>query len=146
MRSLSRAGLLATMVLVAGCSSTRPAETRTSRDRNVLTYEELQSHRFNDLYSAIEALRSNWLVPRGTDSFLTPSQIQVIYDDTHLGDVSTLRGISIQSIVYVRYYSGVEATGRWGLDHGSGVIFVSSRDTNPREATPPRDTSTTLEP
>jgi len=143
MRSLSRVAILAAVALVAGCSSSRRTETRTSRDPNVLTYEDLQANRFNDLYSAIEALRSNWLVPRGTDSFRTPSQVQVIFDDAHLGDVSTLRGVSVQSVVYVRYYSGVEATGRWGLDHGSGVIFISSRDAKPREVTSPRDTSTT---
>jgi hypothetical protein len=55
--------------------------------------------------------------------------VVVRYDDTALGSASTLRDINIKSVVYVRRYSGIDATARWELGHGAGVVFVSSRHT-----------------
>ncbi len=77
----------------------------------------------------MEALRSNWLRPKGPDSFSSPTRVQVYIDDNQLGGVETLRGIATSQILaYIRYYDGVAASGRWGLGHGQGVIYVS---TNP---------------
>ena len=143
MRSvLGGLALAVPLALVLACASKAPPST-SARDPNLLTYEDFERHQFTDLYVAIEALRSNWLVTRGADSFRTPSEVVVRYDDTRLGDVSTLHTINIKSVVYVRYYSGVEATGRWGLDHGAGVIFVSSRNTPKGEVARPPDTTST---
>jgi hypothetical protein len=137
------AALAASLVLCTACG-TSPSSTSTSpSDPNIITYEDLEQHRFTNVYEAIQALRSNWLVPRGPDSFRTPSEVKVRYDDTELGGVETLRAIAIQSVVYIRYYNGVDATARWGLDHGAGVIFVSSRNPPRSERTPP-DTGVTL--
>ena len=61
-------------------------------------------------------------------SFNTPSQIWVYYDQTRLGGVETLRTVTVNSIAYIRHYSGLDATTRWGIDHGAGVIFISSRE------------------
>jgi hypothetical protein len=30
-------------------------------------------------------------------------------------------------IEYVRYFDPVQASSRWGFDHGAGVIYVASR-------------------
>ncbi|MGH7463012.1 MAG: hypothetical protein ACREMA_18555 [Longimicrobiales bacterium] len=62
----------------------------------------------------------------------------VYIDDTRLGGVETLRSISTASISYIRYYDGVTATGRWGIDHGQGVIFVSTRPQSEPPATAER--------
>jgi hypothetical protein len=109
----------------AGSSSPRAGQPRVERD--LITQEQLREYRFTNAYEAVEALRSNWLLTRGTDSFSNPSQVQVYYDNARLGGIEQLRAIEINAIMYIRYYDGVEATGRWGLDHGQGVIFVSSR-------------------
>jgi hypothetical protein len=37
-----------------------------------------------------------------------------------------LRAIDIRPVVYIRYFDRVAATARWGLDHGGGVIYVST--------------------
>ncbi len=134
--------LLAVLTSATACAANPAPEGAQAKNLNLLTYEDLEGGRFTDLYDAIEALRSNWLIPRGPDSFRTPSQVTVVYDDTELGDVSTLRSINIRSVVYVRYYNGVDATARWGLDHGAGVIFVSSRNTPKGEAIPPETEAT----
>jgi hypothetical protein len=43
------------------------------------------------------------------------------------GGVEALRRISITEVTYIRYFDGIAAAARWGLDHGYGVIFVSTR-------------------
>jgi hypothetical protein len=130
-------GILATALSLAACSASPPPDTdgpQPSRaksdgpvDRAVLTQTQIGAHQFNTAYDAIEALRSNWLKTRGTDSFQSPSQVRVYLDNISLGDTATLRTIAITNIAYIRYFDGIAATARWGLDHGAGVIFVSTR-------------------
>jgi hypothetical protein len=86
----------------------------------------MDERNFHTAYEAVEALHSNWLSPRGTDSFTNPSEVQVIYDNAHMGGVQALRNISTMSISFIRWYDGLEATQRWGVGHNSGVIFVST--------------------
>jgi hypothetical protein len=111
----------------AGCH--RPAEaTGLPRpDRNTLTQAQWSDHRFSTAYDAVESLRSNWLSTRGTDSFQNPSIVRVYLDNVSLGDKETLRTIAISNVMYIKYFDGISATARWGLDHGAGVIYVSTR-------------------
>ena len=53
--------------------------------------------------------------------------VRVYLDNVFLGDTATLKTIPVTSIVYMRYFDGIAASARWGLDHGAGVIFVSTR-------------------
>jgi hypothetical protein len=110
-----------------GCRRVRSTESSPATNRNVLTLAQIGDHRFNTAYDAIESLRSNWLNTRGTDSFQKPSVVRVYLDNISLGDKETLRTIAIANIVYIKYFDGISATARWGLDHGAGVIYVSTR-------------------
>jgi hypothetical protein len=129
-------GTLATALLLTACSApprdpAAPVPSRgvsaESRDRTVLTQVQFGDHQFNTAFDAIESLRSNWLKTRGTDSFQNPSQVRVYLDNSSLGDTASLRTIAINTISYIRFFDGVQATARWGLDHGGGVIYVSTR-------------------
>jgi hypothetical protein len=113
-------------VAPSACSSSRSTGTPAPRP-DFITQEQIRQNRFTNAYDVVAALHANWLQPRGTDSFNTPSQVQVYYDNSRLGGIETLRTLTTQSIVYIRYYNGTEATTRWGLDHGAGAIVVSSR-------------------
>lgn len=124
---LTRATTLALLAFSAACATGSGGNTATAGDRNLITRTQLDEHRFTNAYEAVAALRTNWLQTRGTDSFTQPSQVLVYFDDSRLGGIETLRGIAITGISYIRYYDGVAASGRWGLDHGQGVIFVSTR-------------------
>jgi len=115
------------LLLCTACA-TSSAGARARGDRNVITRAQLQEHNFRTAWDAVEALRSNWLLTKGTDSFQAPGQVQVYQDDNRVGGVEALRWISTQDIAYIRYYDGISASGRWGLNHGQGVIFVSTRD------------------
>jgi hypothetical protein len=93
----------------------------------VITREQIQRHNFRNAYDAVVALHPNWLVTRGVDSLRNPSQVLVYADNSRMGGINELRFITSPEIAYIRYYSGTEASTRWGLNHGGGVIFVSSQ-------------------
>jgi hypothetical protein len=119
--------LAASLLLLASLACQRgPAGPRP--DPSVLTQAEMREHNFTNVYDAVAALRPNWLTVRGADSFQSPSQLWVYFDQTRLGGVDQLRPITVASVAWVRHYSGTEATTRWGINHGSGVIFVSSHE------------------
>jgi hypothetical protein len=118
-------GLAALLLLAAFACHRGPPRPRP--DTELLTQAEMQDHNFTNVYDAVAALRANWLTVRGTDSFMTPSEVVVYYDQTRLGGVNELRVITVNSISWLRHYNGVDATTRWGVGHGAGVIFVSSR-------------------
>lgn len=122
---LAVVAVLSTITITA-CRA-RSVSTTPRSNRNVLTRAQLGESRFTTAYDAVEALRSNWLNTRGADSFQRPSIVRVYLDNVSLGDKETLRTIAITSISYIQYFDGVTATSRWGVNHGAGVIFVSTR-------------------
>jgi hypothetical protein len=97
----------------------------------VITREQLVEHNFNTAFDAVQALRSNWLRKRGEDSFRSPTQIWVYVDDVRMGGIESLRSIPRTGIEFIRYYDALTASARWGLDHGQGVIYVSTRPRRP---------------
>ena len=126
MRPVGRLVVLSLLALSAACARRPRAGERSRIDRNVITQEQILANHFANAFDAVEALRSNWLHTRGTDSFRTPGQVWVYLDNVRMGGVESLRSITTESIAFVRYFDGVAATERWGLDHGQGVIFVST--------------------
>lgn len=110
-----------------GCRRAATVASSPRNDRNTLTAAQWGEHRFTTAYDVVETLRSNWLNTRGADSFNTPSYVRVYLDNASLGGKETLRTIAISTVVYIRYFDGISATSRWGLDHGAGVIYVSTR-------------------
>lgn len=104
----------------SGSSSAPPASA------SVIQRNELLAREFTNMYDAIQALRGNWLRGRGSDSFQNPSAIQVYLDNQRLGGIDQLRAISPRTVAQVRRFDGIEATSRWGMDHGSGVIFITT--------------------
>jgi len=117
----------AVCLLLSACAARTPASTRMPPDREVITQQEILSHKFENVYDAVEALRPIWLQTRGTNTLMASStQVQVFLDSNHLGGVETLSTINLSSVVYIRHYDGVAATARWGLDMGQGVIYVST--------------------
>src|SRR2546430_1088385 len=119
----------AILAATSGCAAHSPRDRAPApaADRNLLTQEDLREYRFATVFDAIEALRSHWLRERGPDSFSTPGHVQVYLDDSRLGGVEALRTLPLTNVLYIRHVNGVDAAARWGLDHGQGVILVSTR-------------------
>jgi hypothetical protein len=118
---------MAIVALVCACSLKSKEQTTASTDRSVITQTQFSEYHFNSAYDAVASLRANWMNTRGPDSFSHPSAVRVYLDNVLLGDTATLKTIPVTNVVYMRYYDGVSASARWGLDHGAGVIFVSTR-------------------
>ena len=121
-------GVIGAIVIVAqavGCGAPRAQQTRRL-DRMVITRQQMVSGHYATVYEAVAALRSTWLRPRGSDSFLSPSIVWVYVDGMRVGDVTTLQRLQPQLVNTVRFYDGVSATGLWGVDNGAGVIHVST--------------------
>ena len=116
---------IACLALAPACKSAPTRETRRV-DRTVITRDQMLDGSYVTVYDAVAALRSNWLRPRGPDSFVLPSIVWVYIDGTRAGDVEVLRNIQPKLVNTVRFYDGPTATGRWGVDNGSGVIHVST--------------------
>jgi len=108
-----------------GCGKAPPAQTAPA-SYDVLTKDQIDNQGFTTAMDAVQNLRANWLHERGTRSFYAPDSIKVYLDDTRLGGIDQLALIPISNIVYIRHFDGVAATARWGVDHGAGVIYVST--------------------
>ncbi len=120
-------GTLLLALLVTACASSGGNNVRV--DRNLLTREQIVETNRQNAFEVVESLRSNWLRSRGPSSLNSrDAVVQVYLDDNRLGGVETLRNVNTSLVQYIRWYDGIAATGRWGLDHGAGVIYVSTRD------------------
>ena len=112
---------------LSACYRTSSAPgTAVPTNRSLLTRQEVQDARFNSAWDAVEALRGNWLHDRGTNSFRLPTEILVYLDGVRYGNVSSLRDIPTTNVESIRYFNGMDASARWGTDHGKGVIYVTS--------------------
>jgi hypothetical protein len=121
-----RAVRAALAVLLLGCASPPVGQGPVRRDRSTLDVAELRQQHYTNAYDAIEALRSNWLHARGPDSFQSPSVVWVYLDNVKLGGVETLRTLNLDALLSIRHLDATEATARWGVGHGAGVILVSA--------------------
>jgi hypothetical protein len=132
-QTLVACGLVA---LGSACAQSSGTSTTERPDRSLITQEQLVAAKYLTAYDAVAALRSNWLSTRGPDSFQNQSQVRVYLDSNLLGGVDALRTVSVTTISFIRHFDGIAATARWGLDHGAGVIYLSTR---PASVTDPHD-------
>ena len=113
------------LMLAAACAT--GSGTDSSRPNpNVLSREQIA--RYTTAFEAVQTMRSNWLRGRAPADLDSPGQIVDVYrDGLEMGGVEELKLMSTEGIAYIRFYNGIEASGRWGLGHENGVIFVSSQ-------------------
>lgn len=114
------------LVPLSACFRASSGSGGGSGDRSVLSREEVLEGRFTSAWDAVDALRRDWLHVRGTNTFTHPSEIQVYLDGIRLGTVGSLRDIPASGVESIKRYNGMDASARWGLDHGQGVIYVTS--------------------
>ena len=121
------------LLLVLGACAGRGAagdgtrEVRSSRD--VLTHGQFEQ--YTDAFQALQALRPQWMQTRGTDSFTNPSEVLVYRDNMRVGGLDVLRSMSTLDIDHIRYFDSTQATARWGIGHGAGVIYIATLSRQP---------------
>jgi hypothetical protein len=121
--------LSVSLVLLLGACASAGGSAPPQGRSDLLVEDQIRGNSYSSVYDAIVALRPNWLRTRGADSFQNPSQIQVYVDNMRLGGVANLEQIPVVSVYYVQWFDALEASARWGLGHGAGVIYVP---TSPR--------------
>jgi hypothetical protein len=132
------------LALALACSKASRSPHESDVDRSVITEEQIISQHYQNLFDAVQALRSNWLQTRGTDSFVNPSQVWVYLDNMRYGGVQTLATLSPKGVISISHYNGVEATARWGIGHSAGVIAVSTWPTGAPPDTVTEGVTTTV--
>ena len=122
----AKVAVLATLVSAIACATGGRSATPERADRELITHEQIEKNHFTTAYDAVESLHSNWLRPKGTDSFTTPTEVVVYINANRAGGVDALKDIRVETITFIRHFDGVTASARWGIGHGQGVILVNT--------------------
>jgi hypothetical protein len=138
---LRNALLVGGLLVLSGCASAGEDRFGASgyvvafaKVEDVLTADDLREYRTLNAHAAIRRVRSFWLHPRGTASWttapnddVTPPKIQVYIDGVLQQDgVERLKHLLVREIREIHRLCGREATLRFGIDHGAGVIIVTT--------------------
>ena len=115
------------LIAITACSATTGAKSSAPRDRTVLSRDDIQASGAADAFTAVQTLRPQWLTKRGTTSFNQTEIIKIYLDGNLMGGPEQLRQISTHSIESIRYMDGLDATQRYGLDHGQGAVLVYTK-------------------
>lgn len=110
----------------AAIRGTGPAQNR-NRDRSTLTRDEILATQYTNLYDVILALRGNWVRQRTAESINGKSStVQVYLDTQRLSGVDELRSMQPGNVESIKFYDPIQASARWGMDHGAGAIFITT--------------------
>ncbi|HEU4455312.1 MAG TPA: hypothetical protein VFR81_19765 [Longimicrobium sp.] len=93
--------------------------TRTRLEADVIGP---QATAYGDVYTLVAALRPQWLSSRSSTA-----EVRVYRDGTLVGGAGELRYMSLDAVQRVEWLSGMDATTRYGMNHGGGAIFVHTR-------------------
>lgn len=112
--------------LLVACSSATTARTPRGGDRDILAAAEIELSNAGTLHEAIQRLRPHFFFSRGRTSLRAPNSVRpaVIVNSVPQASFESLRTISAQDVLYVRYLSAPEATTRFGTGYMAGVIEV----------------------
>ena len=103
------------------------APARAKRNRNLITTEEIRESNATTAYDVVSRLRAGWLRKRGTSSLKREGTVLVYRDGMRIGSPDVLRQINATDLESIGYLDGIEATQRFGIDHGNGAIVVTTR-------------------
>ena len=120
--------LSAASLFVACSTSPSRVAAGDTRDQTRLTAADIQAADPNlTLYELISRVRPQWLSRRPGTQLQGQLDVVVYRDDIRAGESEALREIRLDIVSQVRYLTGPEATGRYGLNHPHGAIVVTTR-------------------
>lgn len=99
---------------------------RSPSGRQVILAEEIHEAVITNALEAVRTLRPEWLVQRGQESFNDPTSdaIRFYMDGVPIGAIESLRSVSADMIVEIRFFDATRATARFGTGHTHGAIEV----------------------
>ena|SRR5688572_11259427 len=117
----------------AACAGRSPG---VSRDRNVITADEIATVQVTTAYDLVTRLRGEFLRPRGTVTRTTGQRtatqaqpsITVFVDEIEQGPIErTLHLIPAVEVHEIRLYRAADAATKYGSRHNGGVIAVTTK-------------------
>lgn len=123
--------ILITLNLLS-CSSSYNSATNSKTNRYLITLGEIQSSSALNARVLIQDLRSFWLKPSGTrgQKSLNHNDVSshpIVYvNGIHSGTSEELMNISAVNIIEIKYLDAGTATIRYGSDHASGAILITT--------------------
>jgi hypothetical protein len=113
---------------VIACASTK-AGTATHRETNVITEQEIAKSTETNGFDVVSKLRPMFLKTRGRSTINSGGSeyASVFLDGVFYGDIPSLRNILANQIHEIRYLSGPESAGKYGIQYGSGAIDVRTK-------------------
>lgn len=118
-------GALFLLQLVAWSSA--PAQGRHRSD--VITQEEIEKANANNAYDLLRQLRPAWFRGRGVVSTrdVTAGGLAFYVDGIRLSSVEDLESLAPDRIKEARYLKAIDATTKYGTDHPSGAVEITTR-------------------
>jgi hypothetical protein len=109
-----------------GTSAERGPAPRTN---GPITRDEVEASTQTDAYRLIYKARPGWLRARSPVGIGVNgvAPIQAFVDGMPVGPAEYLKQVPISVIESVIFLNGMEATQRFGTDHGNGAILVTTR-------------------
>ena len=117
----------AAVAVAPGASAVAPAPAKRKQNPTLITTDEIRESSATTAYEVVSRLRPAWLRKRGMSSFNREEMILVYRDGLRMGPPEALRQLNADQIESISYMDGIQATQRFGTDHGNGVIVVTTR-------------------
>lgn len=129
MRRSRALGLLSLLVAVTLSACGASTGRHASRERNLITAEEIAEVQVFTAWDAIQQLRPAFLRGRYSMSADAVSLPIVYVDGLRYGGAEELRRIRAVDVATIRFLSPSDATTRFGTGHTGGALLVEMRGT-----------------
>ncbi|MFQ5769479.1 MAG: hypothetical protein ACE5HX_03015 [bacterium] len=128
MRLLTVITIVGVMGMLA-CSTTKATHANKKHySRDHIYSADIQNNSASNAYDLIKNLRPQWLRARGTKSIkYEQASFPLVYvNESRLGSVNALTTISTEQITEIEFLNSGDATIRFGLNHASGAILITT--------------------
>ncbi len=117
------------LVLAACGGGSSQATTTTPRTvrgpADLITDAEINAGPgYQNALEVVQNLRPNMMRPRAGAG---AQPVRLYLDDVRMNDLNGLATIPANRVKEIRYINARDATTRWGTDHDSGVILVTTK-------------------
>lgn len=103
-------------------ATTTPRPVRGSSD--VITEAEINAGVYQNALEIVQNLRPNMMRPRAGAG---AQPVRLYLDDVRMNDLTGLATVPAGRVKEIRFINARDATTRWGTDHDSGVILVTTK-------------------
>jgi hypothetical protein len=126
---LMRKFALAAAAIISLTSCATTTSHPASKNRDLITADEIANSNASNAYEAIERLRPAFLRTRGSQSLqnTAPPSAMVYLDGMRYGPVTSLAQIPAMGVISIQYMSALEASQRFGLGNEGGAILVATK-------------------